>query len=103
MLQKLGVNIILLSPHVRSKLQVIDEIFLKWAGREAIITSGNDGQHMVGSFHYRWRAIDLRTRDLTKEVREKVWNELNKKLNESGHLFDILLESDHIHIEFDPK
>lgn len=32
-----------------------------------IVTSGNDGNHGAGSKHYEWKAVDLRTRDLTLE------------------------------------
>ncbi len=30
-----------------------------------VITSGNDGEHAIGSAHYRNLAVDLRTNDLT--------------------------------------
>jgi len=30
-----------------------------------IVTSGHDGTHASGSKHFEWKAVDLRTRDLT--------------------------------------
>src|SRR6266849_6824918 len=29
------------------------------------VTSGNDGNHAQGSKHYEWKAVDLRSRDLS--------------------------------------
>ena len=100
MLKKLGVNTEALSPHITSRFGVVDHIFLKHAGREAIITSGNDSQHMIKSLHYKGRAIDLRTKDLTDKIKIKIVEDLRKTL---GPDYDVILESTHIHVEFDPK
>ena len=64
------------------------------------ITSCNDSKHMIGSLHYEDLAWDLRTRDLTKEE-AKQWSR-----NLASHLgkeFQVILEKDHIHVEFDPN
>lgn len=65
---------------------------------EVTITSGRDGKHMQGSKHYLGLAIDIRTRDMKNQ--ERVLNSVKKIL---GSLYDVILESDHMHIEFDPK
>lgn len=67
---------------------------------EMTITSGNDGIHMKNSKHYKNEAIDIRTRDMeeSKKILTQLW--LKKWL---GLNYDIILEKDHIHIEYDPK
>ena len=64
------------------------------------ITSANDGLHKKNSKHYKNEAIDIRTRDMSEQnkVLTKVW--IKKWL---GMNYDVVLESDHIHIEYDPK
>jgi len=100
MLKKLGVNTEGLSPHITSRFGVIDHVFLRHAGREGIITSGNDGQHMLNSLHYKGRAIDLRTKDLSERTIKAILDDLCKML---GPNYDVLFETTHIHLEFDPK
>lgn len=62
------------------------------------ITSGKDGKHMQGSKHYKGLAIDIRCRDM-RNVNEVV-HALKGAFDKT---FDIVFESDHIHIEYDPK
>lgn len=81
-------------------LPEVDEIFLKRAGRRAIITSAREGKHKVGSKHYQGRAIDLRTRDLTGPTVQEIVADLKRRFDD---FFDIVLESTHIHLEYDPK
>lgn len=45
-------------------------------------------------------AIDLRTRDLSKEQREQLAQRLKDAL---GNNYDVIDEGDHIHIEYDYK
>lgn len=63
------------------------------------ITSVNDGRHGRGSLHGKGYAFDMRTRDMDDGVAEGVYVELKKCLSEE---FDVVLENDHIHIEWDP-
>ena len=67
---------------------------------EMTITSGNDGIHMKNSKHYKNEAIDIRTRNMNEQnkVLTQVW--IKKWL---GINYDVILESNHIHIEYDPK
>ena len=55
---------------------------------------------MKNSKHYKNEAIDIRTKDMSEQnkVLTKVW--IQKWL---GMNYDVILESDHIHIEYDPK
>ena len=74
----------------------LDYIFRKFGVEGAVITSARDGKHNEDSFHYKGQAIDLRTKHvleaLTKQIKEYL-----------GTDYDVVLESDHIHIEWDPK
>ena len=79
---------------------IIDKVHMDLAGREAIITSALDGKHGQHSFHYQGLALDLRTRDLTPYIAEKITEELQREL---GNDYDVLLEHDHIHLEYDKK
>lgn len=65
-----------------------------------VITSVMDGSHMRGSRHYTGLAIDLRTNNLS-EVQASSWVERLKK--NLGPNYDVILERDHIHAEYDPK
>ena len=69
-------------------------------GKEVTVTSVNDGVHGVGSLHFQGAAVDLRTRHLTEDEIETVVTEMRNGL---GKEFDVVLESDHIHCEFQPK
>lgn len=64
------------------------------------ITSGIDGQHGEDSLHYALRAVDIRINDLKPNEVKAVVADLQKFL---GTSYDVVLEADHIHVEFDPK
>jgi hypothetical protein len=68
-------------------------------GVDLVITAGTDGKHMVGSLHYKGMALDIRTRNIVGNEVE-VLAELKTAL---GPAFDVVLEGDHIHLEYDPK
>lgn len=77
----------------------------KWAVTAAglgpfVVTSLYDGTHLPNSFHYKGRAADLRTRHLDAASVDRMWKLLAQTL---GPGWDVILESDHIHIEFDPR
>lgn len=67
-------------------------------GAELVLTSGDDGNHQFGSAHYDGRALDLRTRNLEYPV-ERIAAELRAAL---GSSFQVLVESDHIHLAYRP-
>lgn len=96
MLLKLGVSIERLNREIRRALNPIEEIYAM-NGEEAVITSTGGGIHSVGSLHYANDAVDVR---LLKRNSAEIAQELRRKL---GKDFDVVLESDHIHVEHDPK
>lgn len=65
-----------------------------------VVTSGTDGQHSKQSKHYSGEALDLRISHLEPESIQPIVKGLKELL---GKHFDIVLEVDHIHIEYDPK
>ena len=65
---------------------------------DCVITSANDSKHGPNSLHYKGQALDLRTRHLNGQGLQSVYHKLKESL---GDQFDVVLEADHIHIEFD--
>ncbi len=70
------------------------------AGHDLTITAGVDGRHMPASLHYAGAAFDLRTRDLAAEDVPKIVEHLKACLADD---FDVVIENDHIHVEYQPK
>ena len=70
-------------------------------GYGMVVTSITDSKHSAGSLHYAGCAIDLRTRDIEdKAMIIKITETIRKRLTKD---YDIVLEKDHIHIEYQPK
>lgn len=65
-----------------------------------VVTSVCDGRHMKNSKHYEGMATDVRSKNLSSEEGEMVCQYLRKIL---GRDFDVVIETTHIHIEYDPK
>lgn len=86
--------------------EMIPAIFAAWARFEQVgapyvmITSALDGTHSQKSLHYKGLALDFRTNHITPEKAEAVVKAM--KMDLDGQ-YDIVLESTHIHVEFDPK
>ena len=78
-------------------LQVVEPI-LKKHGQELVITSMLDGSHKINSKHYEGLAVDLRIWDIRHPA-----SCVSKMKNALGSNYDVILEIDHIHLEFDPK
>lgn len=69
-------------------------------GADCVLTAGIDSTHKRGSLHYAGRAVDLRTNMLKPGEAQAIAVELQDAL---GPDFDALLETDHLHLEWDPK
>ena len=96
MLIKAGVDISRLERMTRSSLVIAAGILGDY-GEELVITSTYEGNHSAGSLHYANQAYDIRMPD--KET-TALSLELMTRL---GSNFDVVIERDHIHIEYDPK
>jgi hypothetical protein len=66
------------------------------------VTSANDGDHGYGSLHFDNRAFDIRIKNIIGHVggEARLWAE--RMQIALGDEYDVLLEKDHIHIEYDP-
>ena len=67
---------------------------------DCVITSASDGKHGPNSLHYNGQALDLRTRHINGQGLQLVVDKLKEAL---GSQFDVVLESDHMHLEWQPK
>lgn len=80
-------------------LMVADQVYSAY-GYETVITSGNDATHSKTSLHYANQAVDLRTRHLRDSDKTKIVDDIRNRL---GQDFDVILETDHIHLECQPR
>jgi hypothetical protein len=93
---KPGVRAAGIRPEIVLALQVAEGV---WAaqGQALVVTSLTEGRHSRTSLHYAGAAADLRIWDLDAE---RARRELAEALGED---YDVVLERDHIHCEFQPK
>ena len=84
-------------------LQILEVVLTTWdwsTGKTPVLTSGNDSKHSENSLHYKNMALDFRTRDLTPD-QQMSWTD--RMRNSLGNKFDVVLENNHLHVEYDPK
>ncbi len=94
-----GVRLHGLRPEMLVGLQVVHSIFDKH-GKTCVVTSANDSAHSRGSLHYQGWALDFRTRHLSDQSeKDRLAASVKKAL---GGDFDVVLESTHLHVEWDP-
>jgi len=96
MLIKAGVDISRLRPEIRKKLPGIAGLVWYCTKEEIIVTSTYEGSHSEGSLHYANLAVDIRR----KAQDETVYWRIKEYL---GGDYDVVLEDDHLHVEYDPK
>ena len=94
---KSGVRIKGLSNEILLAVVISTTVFSKYS-ENLTITSLTDGDHMSGSLHNCGDAVDLRLPEVGK--RAAIVSDLKDCL---GRSFDVILETDHIHIEYDPS
>ena len=79
---------------------------LKEAGSNTILTSGSEqsARHGVTSLHYSGNAVDIRIRDPHSGISLCNTQAAVERIKEALSVdFDVILESDHIHMEYQPK
>lgn len=96
---KPGVDLRGISPQMVLAFTIAQHVYGKY-GYDCVITSCSDGVHGPNSLHYKGQALDLRTKNVSRVDLSKIYQELVLFL---GDQFDVVLEGDHIHVEFDPK
>lgn len=77
--------------------------FRLFNSKKMVVTSVTDGKHMKGSKHYQGLAFDVRINDKSKDEIHLFYNALATDINLMRNGCDVVLEKDHIHIEYDPK
>jgi len=94
-------------PQMLFVIPVVDEASLNCLGEEpakndwgCVITCGTEGKHMQGSAHHTGRALDFRTRHLDPNLLDLFREEVAAALSDE---YDVVLEEDHLHVEWDPK
>lgn len=88
-----------LQPQLLLALVIVDQVMQSHRG-EAIITSLNDAKHSYTSLHYSGCAADLRSYIFTDK--DRVLSDCKIALGHTPDI-DMILESDHFHIEYQPK
>ena len=104
MLLKMGVSVRCLKREIRRALPIIEQVYKDVAGHEAIITSTNEGTHSPGSLHYAGQAVDISlpgAHAMPKQTTPGIVKDRLKKV--LGRDYDVVLERNHIHVEYDPK
>lgn len=96
---KPGVSLKGVQPEMVVGLLISETIFAAH-GIELVVTSVTDGVHGVNSLHKKGLAADYRSKTLPKEWIPKVAEALRDALTNE---FDVVVEVDHFHIEYDPE
>ena len=85
----------------------VARLFTLIFGRDLVVTSVSDGKHKKNSLHYKGLAFDIRTwttqtSGLQMSLFQK--NSLQKAIMVVlGDDWDVVVESTHIHCEYDPE
>jgi len=98
MIFKKGVNPIGIRNELMIALIVADRIWIAYKSR-LVITSLNDGKHSKTSLHYSGQAADFRIWAIDSH---QLADELSKALGNNPD-YDVVVEKDHIHLEWQPK
>ncbi len=104
---KQGVKVIGIRPEMALFMTLAESAFSSY-GLDCIVTSVVDSKHKAGSAHYTGRAVDLRIRHIPgyeidgnqAALVNSIYNDLKLA---AGENFDVVLEGNHIHCEYDPK
>ena len=79
-------------------LIIASDVYKK-LGEDLVVTAVVDGKHRSGSLHYVGLGADLRTR-FFKDNGKNAAKLLKVAL---GDEYDVVVEKDHIHMEYQPK
>lgn len=79
---------------------LLNTFFVRQLSKPFLVTSCTDGKHMKGSKHYSGYAVDIRSRHLTEREIGILLSWFNACHDKQ---YDMVVEKDHIHVEYDPK
>lgn len=80
----------------------VAEMVYRYQGLTLVITSLTDSHaDRPASLHNKGLAVDFRIRHIPPELLRTTHGSLSNVLSPLG--FDVILEANHIHVEFDPK
>lgn len=97
---KQGLYLFGLQPEMLWALDVCESVWQE-IGKNLTVTSTRWGdKHAWKSRHYSGLAVDLRTKDLHEVEIRQVAEMAAERL---GDEYDVVVESNHIHVEYDPK
>lgn len=84
-------------------VQVAEEVYANMEGQDLVVTSWQDGTHSRASLHWVGHAVDIRTKaaGISVERAQDLASEIARRLPPTE--FDVVVESDHIHMEWQPK
>ena len=95
---KEGVSLLNLQPQIVFAMQVADGVYSEY-GYEMVITCvwREGGKSSLHPYGY---AFDIRSNNIDNSSVSAVWHKLAQNL---GNEFDVVLERDHIHVEWDHR
>jgi len=96
MLIKAGVDISRLNREIRRALRKVSDLYME-NNQEVVVTSTFEGNHGAGSLHYANDAFDVGIPE------EPSFIPISLIIDHLGVDYDVVRESDHIHVEYDPK
>ena len=99
---KKGVRVQGITPELTLGLIVADNVYKAYAGvpYDMVVTSIMDGDHKKTSLHWAGNGADLRIWNVSREDWKPLRDEIKKRL---GIHYDVVLEEDHIHLEYQPR
>jgi hypothetical protein len=97
---KASVDLRGITPQMAIAYTIACHIYWERCQVRCVITSASDGVHGPNSLHYKGKALDLRTNNIPRHALPALHADLKTAL---GPQFDVVLESDHIHLEHDVK
>jgi len=84
---------------MRTVLKAADRIW-RDLDQELVITSGKEGAHSAGSYHYYGLAVDLRIRYFTEREKFQAYHQLVKALEKYQNPdYTVVLHKTHIHVQ----
>jgi len=89
-----------LSAWIRVGYELVHDLSLGLFGIGIVITCGIEGLHSENSKHPKGDAVDIRIWHYTKKQTKQLVETIKKEIDKN---YDIVLEKDHIHLEYDPK